>query len=343
MTKPNGQKRRKLSGEILGVLTITFVIALFLFQLLRIAAGAIIDSVLFMQDIVLTEAQYMQADDWIFNLSLLVSVGFFVILFLFLLGERLSYIRDILEGIDALQKGQENHMVPVEGNNELTQLAKAVNYLSKTQREVKQREQALSEEKEQFIRGLSHDIRTPLTSIMAYSELLAGQNDAAPEEQARYLNLIHTKAGQIKEMTDLLLDGSKRSPEYFENACLLMEQLAEEFESMLEDDFSVKTALTCPAFSATFDVQELQRIFDNLISNVQKYAAPDKPILLTISAENEQLIIRQENAVRKLDAPAEGYQIGLKSIQRIAQNYGGRVEVQQDDAMFMIRILLSDI
>ena len=343
MTKPNGQKRHKLSGEILGVLTITFVIALFLFQLLRIAAGAIIDSVLFMQDIVLTEAQYIQADDWVLNLSLLVSVGFFVILFLFLLGERLSYIRDILEGIDALQKGQENHMVPVEGNNELTQLAKAVNYLSKTQREVKQREQALSEEKEQFIRGLSHDIRTPLTSIMAYSELLAGQNDAAPEEQARYLNLIHTKAGQIKEMTDLLLDGSKRSPEYFENACLLMEQLAEEFESMLEDDFSVKTALTCPAFSATFDVQELQRIFDNLISNVQKYAAPDKPILLTISAENEQLIIRQENAVRKLDAPAEGYQIGLKSIQRIAQNYGGRVEVQQDDAMFMIRILLSDI
>ena len=143
MTKPNGQKRHKLSGEILGVLTITFVIALFLFQLLRIAAGAIIDSVLFMQDIVLTEAQYIQADDWVFNLSLLVSVGFFVILFLFLLGERLSYIRDILEGIDALQKGQENHMVPVEGNNELTQLAKAVNYLSKTQREVKQREQAL--------------------------------------------------------------------------------------------------------------------------------------------------------------------------------------------------------
>ena len=77
MTKPNGQKRHKLSGEILGVLTITFVIALFLFQLLRIAAGAIIDSVLFMQDIVLTEAQYMQADDWVFNLSLLVSVGFF--------------------------------------------------------------------------------------------------------------------------------------------------------------------------------------------------------------------------------------------------------------------------
>lgn len=144
-------------------------------------------------------------------------------------------------------------------------------------------------------------------------------------------------------MTDLLLDGSKRSPEYFENACLLMEQLADEFEGMLEDVFTVKTTLACPAFSATFDVQELQRIFDNLISNIQKYAAPDKPVLLAISAENGQLNIRQENAVRKLDASSEGYQIGLKSIRRIAQNYGGRVEVRQDDAMFMISIILSEI
>ena len=86
-------------------------------------------------------------------------------------------------------------MGPVEGNNELTQLAKSVNYLSQTQREVKQREQALSAEKEQFIRGLSHDIRTPLTSIMAYSELLAGEKAVAPEEQEKYLHLIHTKAG----------------------------------------------------------------------------------------------------------------------------------------------------
>ena len=177
---------------------------------------------------------------------------------------------------------------------------------------------------------------------MAYSELLAGQTELAPEEQARYLNLIRTKAGQIKDMTDLLLDGSKRNPEYFENACLLMEQLVEEFESELEDTFCVKTTLACPAFSATFDVQELRRIFDNLISNVQKYAAADEPVVLSVSAENGQVMIRQENAVRKLDVSAEGYQIGLKSIRRIAQSYGGRVEVQHGYAAFFSSVLLHD-
>ena len=122
-----------------------------------------------------------------------------------------------------------------------------------------------------------------------------------------------------------------------------MQQLAEEFEPMLEDTFCVKTTLACPAFSATLDVQELRRIFDNLISNVQKYAAPDKPVMLSISIENAQLIIWQENAIRKEDRPTEGYQIGLRSIQRIAQNYGGRVEIQQNDAAFAICIALSDI
>lgn len=343
MINMKSNKRRKLSGEILGLLAVTLVLALILLQFLGIVARAIIDSFLFMRDIVLTEAQYAQLDDWVFHLSLLVSVAFFIILFLFLLGERLSYIREVLAGIDALRSGQEDYVVPLEGSNELTQLAEAVNYLSRTQREMKEQERMLNEEKEQFIRALSHDIRTPLTSIMAYSELLTGANTVDPQEQTRYLELIQHKAGQIKDMTDILLDGSKRNLEYFEDARLLMEQLAGEFEEMLEDDFSIEASLDCPAFPGTFDVQELRRIFDNLISNVRKYANPKIAVNLTISLVESKLIIRQENAVRERIAPADGYQIGLRSIQRIAQNYAGQVDVQKDDAAFAITITLSVI
>ena len=343
MINMKANKRRKLSGEILGLLAVTLVLALILLQFLGIVARAMIDSFLFMRDIVLTEAQYAQLDDWVFHLSLLVSVAFFIILFLFLLGERLSYIREVLAGIDALRSGQEDYVVPLEGSNELTQLAEAVNYLSRTQREVKEQERVLNEEKEQFIRALSHDIRTPLTSIMAYSELLTGANTVDPQEQTRYLELIQHKAGQIKDMTDILLDGSKRNPEYFEDARLLIEQLTAEFEEMLEDGFSIEASLYCPAFPGTFDVQELRRIFDNLVSNVQKYADPDRPVKISISLEGVQLLIRQENAVRERIAPADGYQIGLRSIQRIAQNYAGQVDVQKDDAAFAITITLSVI
>ena len=313
-----------------------------MFQILGMVAVSIVDSVIGAQGIILNEMQYMLVDDWIFSITFLVSVIFFVMLFLSMLGERLSYIMEIIKGIDELRDGNTNYVVPLERNNELTALAQSVNYLSTTQREIKQRELVLQEEKEQFIRSLSHDIRTPLTSILSYSELLTGENTVSQEEQVRYLRLIREKAGQIKNMTDILLHSSKRNLEYFEDACLLMEQLSAEFEEELEADFCVETTADCQAFSGSFDVQELRRIFDNLISNVRKYASQQGTVRLSISLVEDGLCIRQENTVKTLDAPVEGYQIGLRSIRRLAQHYAGKVEIKKSETEFVIMITLSE-
>jgi len=336
--------RKKLSREILGLLVITAAIALFLMEFLCMFSLAIVDSYLSVQEIVLTQAEISQLNDWAFHLSLLVSVGFFIVLFLFLLGERLSYIRDILAGIEALRSGRQDHVVPLEGSNELTQLADAVNYLSATQRQVREQEQALNEEKEQLIRTLSHDIRTPLTSILSYSAFLSSREDCTCEERTEYLTLIQKKAEQIKELTEVLLDGGRRSPEHFEDARLLMAQLAGEVEEALEDEFCLQVDLTaCLPFSGTFDVWELRRIFDNMTSNIQKYADSAYPITLCIHTEDSSLVIRQENHIRTDNQRSESHHIGLNSIRRIAHNYKGRVDVQQDDGIFRIRITLSDI
>lgn len=112
MTEQTPRKGRRLSAEILGVLAITAVIAIVLFGLLRLGSPAIVYNIIAARDMALTEEQYFQVDVWLLNLSVLVSVGFFVLLFLFLLGERLSYIRDVIKGIDALQAGQMEHQVP---------------------------------------------------------------------------------------------------------------------------------------------------------------------------------------------------------------------------------------
>ena len=136
MTEESKRLRgKRLPREILGLLSLSFVITLIL--LLRICATAVADSILVIRGIVLTESKVLSLEGWMFNLSLLISVCFFTFLFLFLLGERLSYIWDIIKGIDALRLGEMDHLVSVEGNNELTRLAEAVNYLSITQKQVK--------------------------------------------------------------------------------------------------------------------------------------------------------------------------------------------------------------
>lgn len=343
MTKGSFTKQRPLAWEILGLIGISAFFAVMLLLILSWTGSAIVEVYCFRNDIVLTEFDWLEVDRWIWGLSGTLSAVGFSLLFLALLSDRMAYIRTITEGIHALRLGQTDVSLPLVGRNELTELADSINFLSATQRQLREKEQSLAREKEQFIRTLSHDIRTPLTSILAYSEYLATENDLAPQERKAHLQMIRKKAEQIRDLTQLLLDGDKRTPEHFEDARLLMTQLAAEFEEELEDRFDVHTDLSgCPAFGGTFDVQELRRIFDNLSSNVQKYADPGLPVRLSVSVEKDGLCIRQSNGVSTRACQQDSYRLGLNSIRRIAQNYSGRVDIVQDQDNFSITIILSE-
>lgn len=337
------KKRKGLALEILGLLAVTLVISLAVMLFLSLCGSAVVERVLYVRDIVLTDSQLLELNDRVFQLSLLISVAFFVLLFLFLLGERLSYIKEIVKGITALQKGQQDYTVPLEGSNELTALAESVNYLSATQRQLKEQQLLLAQEKEELIRTLSHDIRTPLTSILSYSEYLVQHKDCPAQEQQAQLALIRQKAEQIRQLTDILLCGGKRNVESFDDARLLMQQLAAELEDTLGEEFTLDLQLPQQPFAAALDVQELRRIFDNLASNIQKYADSQQAVTLHISAENGALHIVQENAVRRNALHTESYQMGLNSIRRIAHSYAGQVNVEQSNERFAITVTLSDI
>lgn len=344
MTDKRSHRRRRLSHEILGLIGISVSVALILFLVVSGLANGIAETYCFDNDIVMTEFDWIELHRWIFGISAFLACCTFSILFLVMLGDRIAYIRKITVGIDALHFPDQSASIPLEGNNELTELAAAINDMSATQRQIREKERVLAQEKEQLIRTLSHDIRTPLTSILAYSDYLTAQEELTPKEQKAYMQLIQKKAEQIRDLTAILLDGGKRNMERFEYGRLLMEQIAAEFEEELEDQFDVKTDLSdCPSFSGSFDVQELRRIFDNLRSNIRKYADPGKPVTLTISIQNHSLLIRQTNASLPQKPQSESYRIGLNSIRRIAQMYGGNVTVRHNKAEFDISITLPEI
>ena len=258
-----------------------------------------------------------------------------------LLKDRITYIRKITDGIDALHDPAAGVSIPLEGNNELTALAQAINEMTEVRQQLRQREQALAAEKEQLVRSLSHDIRTPLTSILAYSDFLAQQ---AEGEQKAQLNTIRSKAEQIRDLTAVLLDGTRRNLEQFDNGRLLMEQIVSEFEEELEEQFNLSIDFGhCPAFSAWLDVQELRRIFDNLASNIRKYADSTKPVILAVGYDNGTLRIRQTNTILSPKEQHESYGIGLSSIRRIVQGYSGSVTVEESGQQFSICIQLCDL
>ena len=337
-------KRRKLSHEILGLIAIAAAFSIVLFLVLSGIATGIAEEYIFNHDIPMDEFDWIAMYQRIYTIAAVLSCITFSVLFLAMMQSRIAYIQTITEGIGQLREQPKKLELPLNGNNELKFLAEAVNDMSQAQLALREKEQALAQEKEQLIRALSHDIRTPLTSILAYSDYLTTREGITPAEQQNYLGLIRKKAEQIRDLTAVLLDGSRRNPEYFDDGKLLMEQIAEEFREELEEEYAVTVDFSqCPAFSGNFDVQELRRIFDNLSSNVKKYADPAKSVTLSVGLENGVLLIQQTNAVRTEKPLSESYQIGLNSIRRIAQHYGGSVAVDESRASFSITVMLAQI
>lgn len=290
--------KRKISREILGLTGISFVISAFFYGFIRTMANSVVLSYCDNMAIVLSESQEWEIGNLIKNVSGVAAVIIFVVLFLFLVGEKIE---------------------------------NAVH-------ELQMKEKSLYEERENLYRSLSHDIRTPLTTILSYSEYM--KEKIEEESMHEYITRVQRKAEQIKNLTDQLLDGGVRNLEKIENGKFLMQQLADEWETALENNFQCEIDMNnCPDFAGEFDVREMRRIFDNLVSNVEKYADESKGVRLGISEKEECLVIKQENMIKKELQNVESRGIGITSIKRIVENYGGEVLVNKEHDRFTIEII----
>ena len=337
------EKRNKIAFELLEFLCISFIVSLFAFGFLYFTSCSIAMTYLSGQGIPLDEMEEIVLLFWIRVSCLLGAVIIFVLLFLFLFGQKVSYLISIIQGVKALEEKQMDFEIPLEGNDEFTQLAESINYLAISQKLLKEKEEGLKKEREEMIRSISHDIRTPLTSILSYSEYMQKKEDWNKEEVLSYMELMQAKAEQIKILTNQLLGKKERNLELVEHGKILIEQLVMEWEELLEEQFQCEVIWRqCDPFSGIFDISELRRIFDNLSSNVEKYGDPKRVVRLEVITEEEKLILIQENGVRaERESGVESNKIGLNNIKQIVEQYNGTVEVMKDEADFRIQIMLQ--
>ena len=200
----------------------------------------------------------------------------------------------------------------------------------------------MQEEKEAWVRSMSHDIRTPLTSMVSYSELLLDKENPEPEELRDAVRLMHEKSLQIKELTDQLMGQEGIRWEDIEDIAFLFSQLVQEWEEILEERFTIRTDLSgLAALEGRMDIFSLKRIFDNLISNIEKYADEEKEIFLKVENQNRYVIITQENGIRRDERQEDSHRIGLANIRKLAQIYKGDMEAGEMNGTFRIRIRLE--
>nr|WP_315989670.1 HAMP domain-containing sensor histidine kinase [Desulforamulus aquiferis] len=197
---------------------------------------------------------------------------------IFFMVRRIGYFNRIVTHSNDLVRGDLRSDIQVVGKSALANLAQSINTLRHGV-QASQREQAKSERlKTELITNVSHDLRTPLTSIITYTELLKSPG-LAEDERNSYIEIIDRKSKRLKVLIDDLFEASKMASgnielvkEKVDLVQLLQQALAEHDETIRSSTLQFRVSNPEKALYAIVDGQKLWRVFDNLIGNILKYS-----------------------------------------------------------------------
>ncbi len=248
-------------------------------------------------------------------------------------------------------------------NNELTltELSKQLDEIDEMIQSSKKDSRQSEQLKTELLTNVSHDLRTPLTSIITYGELL-NQPKTTTEDQKKYVKIINQKAKRMKHLIDDLFEVTKMNNgeiilEKSEvNLSQLLQQSVSEYSEELKEH-ELKLVFNKPETDiyAKIDGERMWRVFDNLLVNVTKYAMPNTRVYLKIEKQNKQARIElkniseyelNENAndlVEKFkrgdsSRHTEGSGLGLAIVNSIVVLHNGQMNIDVDGDMFKIII-----
>ena len=209
------------------------------------------------------------------------------------------------------------------------------------------REETAGRANSQLITAISHDVRTPLTALMGYLEILA-DGSLSPEERGAYLEICKKNAARLKSLTDELfgffLVFGKPTPdqniEEFDATTLLDQVLLEHVMELNQHHFQVEISADQLSGRLRVDLVHFRRIFDNLFSNVRKYADPNYPITISQHIDQDELIVTICNRINPTRTRVESNRIGLQTCHKLLTAMGGEFNQARTKDSFSVEVLL---
>lgn len=266
------------------------------------------------------------------NIILIVCILLFVTA---ILSEFKKLVRDILNikrGIQILEGGDLTYEIQSKRKDEITDLAASINRMSKELDLQKKEEDNLRQKNYDLVTSISHDIRTPLTTINSYIDLIFERKYADLQELNRYLEKIKEKSILINDLTDnLFTHFINQSSDYKYNFEIIIgndfiKYLLSSMEEGLRDKGyqMVSEFEFSEEFFMKIDVMQIQRVFNNLEGNLLKYANKSKPIIYSAHLRNNIIMITGQNSILNSDH-LDSHGLGIINSQEIIHTHSGEM------------------
>lgn len=220
--------------------------------------------------------------------------------------------------------------------------------------------------KTELITNVSHDIKTPLTSIINYVDLI-GKEESGNPKIAEYAEVLSRQSGRLKRLIEDLVEASKASTGNLEvelfpcDAGIFLTQTAGEYEQKLTDaGLSLVTKVSETPQIVMADGRRMQRVFDNLMNNICKYAQPGTRVYMTLQRTDGQAVITFRNTSKEeLNiAPeelmerfvrgdkarnSEGNGLGLSIARSLTELQGGSFRLEIDGDLFKVILTFPEV
>lgn len=278
------------------------------------------------------------------------SVGsiVFILLLFGLIHHKIRYINRLEQELRILGSGNLEYPMTIRGNDEITSLAEGIVELKEGILEQQLMKDEAEKANTELVTAMSHDLRTPLTSLIGYLELLTMKRYDSEEQLQNYLEHCREKAFQMKKISDRLFEyflvyGKQERP--YQLRAVGCEDLLEDlcngqFFDWQEQGGTLSCSVDELKGTVLVDSDYLQRVMDNMLSNLKKYGDIKRPLAIRAFEREDMLHILLTNFVREQRNVTESTQIGLKSCRKIIENHGGEFDWQTVEDQFQITMKL---
>lgn len=289
-------------------------------------------------------------------LYVLFGILIFSVTFMLLEEPGIRYMGRISDAVESISQGNLGTEVDVTGDDEFSAMAANLNKMASDIRTLMDKEREAERTKNELITNVAHDLRTPLTSIIGYLELLAGNTKVPAEMEHKYIEIAYSKARRLEKLIEDLFGFTKLN--YGKIAMhvgqldivkLLSQLLEEAYPNFVEKNLSYDLQSNVPVKTISADGNLLARLFDNLIGNAIKYGADGKRVLVKIHAEDDTVTVSVTNygyvipadelpllfnkfyrVEQSRSTTTGGTGLGLAIAKEIVDMHGGTISVSSD-------------